>query len=121
MTNGSFSESVTRQIVLPEDDADHFGRILEHLYGHNDAAFDVGIFDIKDAEKLAEMYGLAEKYQIPEFQQQVIYKLEQVTKLKENRMDFFQIAYQICQSTRDTDEIFEAYFATEAARHLKAI
>lgn len=121
MTSDSFSEGVTREIVLPEDDADSFGRILEHLYGNNDVAFDVDLLDFDGAEKLADMYGLAEKYQLPDVQDRVIQKLKQLDVLRENRMTFFKIAHQIFQSTRDTDAIFQSYFATQAAIHLKSM
>lgn len=121
MTHGSFSESITRQIVLPEDNADSFGPILEYLYGHNDAALDVGLLDFEDALKLADMYALAEKYQLPDFQKGVIQKLEQVAELKESGISFFHVASKLCQSTRDKDEIFQVYFTKEARRHTKSM
>lgn len=77
MTTSSFSEGLAKQITLPEDDADNFGRIIEHLYGNNDAAFTVDLLDLNGAEKLADMYGLAEKYQLPAFQDLIIRKLKQ--------------------------------------------
>lgn len=121
MTNGSFSESMTKEIVLPEDDADSFGRIIEHLYGNNDAAFDINLFDVEGAEKLADMYGLAEKYQLPDFQGRIIQKLKQLDVLREDRIAFFHLARKICENTRDLDDIFEPYFAEQAAIHLKCM
>lgn len=53
MTTGSFFEGISKQIALPEDDVDNFRRIIEHLYGNNDAAFDVDLLDLDGAEKLA--------------------------------------------------------------------
>lgn len=76
MTTSSFSEGVSKQITLPESDADSFGRIIEHLYCNNDAAFAVDLLDLDRAEKLADMYGLAEKYQLPGLQKLVIHKLK---------------------------------------------
>lgn len=121
MTSGSFSESVTKEIVLPEDDADSFGRIVEHLYGNNDAAFEINLLDVEGAEKLADMYGLAEKYQLPNFQDRVIRKLKQLDVLREDRMTFFHIACKICENTRDSDDIFETYFEEQAAIHVKSM
>ena len=121
MTNGSFSESVTKEIVLPEDNADSFGRIVEHLYGNNDAAFDVDLLNFDGAENLADSYGLAEKYQLPSFQGRVVQKLQQLDVLRENPMAFFRIARQICQNTRETDDIFKSYFVKQAAIHLKSM
>lgn len=118
MTTSSFSEGVSKQITLPEDDADNFGRIIEHLYGNNDAAFDVNLLDLDGAEKLADMYGLAEKYQLPTFQDLVIRKLKQLDLLKENRMAFFRIVRQISQLTRESDNIFMRYFVDQAAEHM---
>lgn len=121
MTNGSFSESMTKEIVLPEDDADSFGRILEHLYGNNDAAFDIDLLDFEGAEKLADMYGLAEKYQLPDFQIRIIRKLKQLDVRREDRMAFFHIACKIWENTPDSDDIFGPYFAEQAAVHLKSM
>lgn len=56
--------------------------------------FDVDFLDLDGAEKLADMYGLAEKYQLPDFQDLVIQKLKQLDLLKEDRMTFFHIARQ---------------------------
>lgn len=119
MTSSSFLEGVTKEIALPEDDADSFGRIIEHLYGNNDAALDVD--DSDEAEKLANLYGLAEKYQLPGLKDLVIQKLKQLDLLKENRMTFFNIAHQICQVTGESDEIFGAYFAHQAVIHMASM
>ena len=122
MTSGSFLESRTKEIVLPEDDADNFGRIVEHLYGNNVAALEMNnLRDFEWAKKLAELYGLAEKYQLPDFQDGVIQKLKQLDMLKKDRMAFFHIASKICESTRDLDQIFDPYFAEQAAIHLESM
>lgn len=121
MTTSSFSEGIAKEIALPEDDEDSFGRILEHLYGNNDAAFDIQLQGLDGAEKLADVYGLAEKYQLPDVQDRVIQKLKQLDVLKQNRKLFFRIARQICQTTRDSDTVFDSYFAQQAAEHLKSM
>lgn len=86
MTTGSFSEGLSKQITLPEDDADNFGRIIEHLYGNNDAAFDVILLGLDGAEKLAGLYGLAEKYQLPGFQDLVIRTLKQIDLIPQQEL-----------------------------------
>jgi hypothetical protein len=121
MTTDSFSEGVTKEIVLPEDDADSFGRILEHLYGNNDAAFDVGLLDFDGAAKFADMYMLAEKYQLQDFKVRVIENLKLLDVLREDRMAFFEIASKICQNTSGSDEVFMSYFVKQAAIHLKSL
>lgn len=121
MTTSFFSEGVRKEIALPEDDSDSFGRIIEHLYGNNDAALDVDLLDSDGAEKLADVYGLAEKYQLAGLKNLVIQELKQLDLLKENRMTFFHIAHQLCQVTRESDEIFVPYFAHQAAIHLASM
>lgn len=121
MTTSVFSEGVKKEIALPEDDSDSFGRIIEHLYGNNDAALDVHLLDSDGAEKLADVYGLAEKYQLSGLKNLVIQKLRQLDLLKENRMAFFHITHQLCQLTRESDEIFVPYFAYQAAIHLECM
>lgn len=121
MTTSFFSESITKEIALPEDDVDSLGRIIEHLYGNNDAAFEVDRLEFDGARKLADLYGLAEKYQLPDLQDLVIQKLKQLDLLKEDRMTFFHIARQICQMTRDSDKIFVPYFEHQAAIHMRSM
>lgn len=118
MTTSSFSEGLAKQITLPEDDADNFGRIIEHLYGNNDAAFTVDLLNLNGAEKLADMYGLAEKYQLPAFKDLVIRKLKQTNFLKENRIAFFRIMRQITLLVRESDYIFKNYLVEQARTHL---
>lgn len=121
MTTSSFSEGVSKEIALPEDDVDSFGRIIEHLYGNNDAAFNVDLLELDGAEKLADMYGLAEKYQLPGFQDLVIRKLKQIDLLKEDRITFFHVARQISQLTRESDKIFMTYFLDQAEIHMASM
>lgn len=118
MTTRSFSEGISKEIALPEDNVDSVGRIIEHLYGNNDAAFDVDLLYLDGAEKLVDMYGLAEKYQLPGLQELIIRKLKQTDLLKENRMTFFHIARQISQLTRESDEIFLDYFSDQGTIHM---
>lgn len=121
MTTSFFSEGITKEIALPEDDSDSFGRVIEHLYGNNDAALNVDLLDSDGTEKLADLYGLAEKYQLPGLKHLVVQKLEQLDSLKVNRMTFFHMAHKICQSTRESDEIFVPYFTHQALIHLASM
>lgn len=118
MTTISFSEGISKEIALPEDNVDSVGRIIEHLYRNNDAAFDVDLLYLDGAEKLVDMYGLAEKYQLLGLQELIIRKLKQIDLLKENRMTFFHIARQISQLTRESDEIFLDYFSDQGAIYM---
>lgn len=51
--------------------------------------FDVDFLDLDGAEKLADMYGLAEKYQLPDFQDLVIQKVKATGLAKRGSNDFF--------------------------------
>lgn len=121
MADASSSAGRKNEITLPDDDADSFGRIIEHLYGNNNAAFEINLLDLEGAEKLADMYVLAEQYQLRDFQDRVIRKLKQMDVLREDRMTFFHTASKICENTRESDNIFEPYFAEQAATHLKSM
>lgn len=118
MTKSSFSEGITKQINLPEDDADQFGRLIKYLYGNHLDAFN---FDLSEnsvqVHKLADMYALAEKYQLPDMQIDITHILEM---MHIDWSTFFQTACHICQHTRDSDEIFRNYFTREAAKHLRS-
>lgn len=122
MTNSSFSESITKEIVLPEDDADSFGRILEHLYGNNDATFDLGrLHDLDYAATLADMYGLAEKYLLPDIQNHILRILKYLNDVDRDEKMFFYIAHLILQKIQDEDKIVEPYFAEQATEQLDRI
>ena len=121
VTKSSFSEGMTKEITLPEDDADQIGRLISYLYGNHEDALDFGgpHEDSIKVDKLADMYALAEKYQLSSMQVDIIEALKNVPWLSENRAAFFETAQRICQSTRDSDEVFGGYFAEQAAKHLR--
>ena len=122
MTNGGFSESITKEIILPEDDEDAFGRIIELLYGNENNAYDFSPLDeAGSVKKLADMFVLADKYDLFNIQNRVMTKLEEVKLLKENRMAFFNMAYQITQASSDSYENFLAFFRREAPKHLESL
>lgn len=122
MTTGSFSEGIRKEIVLPEDDEDTFGRVVEHLYGNDDVAFDLS--DLKESEsanKLAQMYALAEKYELTGLKVRIVEELKGADLLKKEAIDFFETSRQIWQNTSDSDQIFQAYFEEQALIHLKCL
>lgn len=121
MTKSSFSEGVTKKINLPEDNADQFGRLIKYLYGNHEDALDFDSFkDSIKVDKLADLYALAEKYQLPDMQVDITEMLETLRLLSISWTTFFQTAHRICQSTRDSDEIFGKYFTRQAAKHLRS-
>ena len=120
MTTSSFSEGIRKEIVLPEDDEDTFGRVVEHLYGNDDVAFDVcDLSETESADKLADMYALAEKYGLTDLKVRIIEEFRQSELLCKSAIAFFETARQIWQNTAESDQIFQAYFAEQALIHLK--
>lgn len=119
MCAGYFAESITKEIRLPEDNADSFGRLLEHLYGNNSAAFDINYEDSGVADKLVDMYTLAEKYQLADLQNRIEKSLEQLNGLSQDRLFFFKIAHKICQSAVNGEKIFNTELAVQARKRLK--
>ncbi len=119
MTSGPFAESVTKQIVLPDDDAECFGRVLEHLYSNDEAALDFDpIKDKMGLETMAVMYELAEKYQLPTLKKVVTKKIE---AQQLNHIQFFQVMHRISQKTSESDEIFLSFFAGGAQSRLPVL
>lgn len=122
MTTSGFSESITKEIVLPEDDEDIFGHIIEFLYGNERDAYDFSPCDESEfVEKLADMFVLADKYNILNIQDGIIAKLEEAKSLEKNRMAFFITAHRITQNSQDTYGYFQSYFARKVVTHLKAL
>lgn len=122
MTTSSFSEGIRKEIVLPEDDEDTFGRILEHLYDNDERAFDVTFHSPRRfADKLATMYAMAEKYELTGLKVRIVKELEECEPLIIDPNFFFETARQIWQNISDSDQIFQAYFREQALVHLKDI
>lgn len=122
MTISGFSESITKEIILPEDNEDTFGRIIEFLYGNEHDAFNFGLLNESESvEKLTDMFVLADKYDLFNIQCSIIDKLEKVKLLKENRMAFFNTVYRITRDSQDSYGPFRAFFTKKAVAHLKSL
>ena len=118
MIHGGFAESISKDILLPDDDEDAFGRIIEYLYGDSINAFVFrGLDDSETLKKLAGIYILADKYQLALVQEVVISALEKVSKV--DMIAFFKTGCHIYQNIRDSDTLFSTYFKREAGMHLK--
>lgn len=122
MTNSGFSESITKEIILPEDDEDAFGRIIELLYGNFYEAYNFRRYDESTSvQKLADMFVLADKYDLRGLQGGIVNELEDSKLLNENRAEFFSTAYRIAQDSQDSYRYFLQFFVDKAAVHLKSI
>lgn len=121
MTTGPFSESRTKEILLPEDDAYYFGRVIGYLYGDSVAPFDFGSFkDWKLIEKFVELYIMVDKYKVYKMKGAIIKKLEKLEVLQNDANVFFHMAFVICQRIKNSDEVFDSFFAEEAVEYLES-
>lgn len=118
-------ESVTRQIYLPDDNVTDFGLVLEYLYT-GDFPFE-GSIDLKLEDQLAEVYILADKYQLPLLKELVIAKLRSsmssnVTTAARS-LTFLTIAHKIYHGTlgSESDEVFYQFFADTAISALEKV
>lgn len=120
MTTSGFSESFTKEIILPEDDEDTFGRIVEFLYGNGCDAYS---FDTCDepgyVEMLTNLFALADKYDLCDLQEGIIYELSWVQFLREDKMAFFEAAHRFTQNSGDHYGHFHSFFANKADEHLE--
>ena len=119
MCNGTFKESVEKQIDLPEDDAVAFGCVLEFMYlgvvhGYEapDRAAQVAV--------LADVYILADKYQLEDLKEFIICPLGAL--LESANEDgclecFFDAASKIYENNPDSDVLFPDFFR-KAVAHL---
>lgn len=122
MTAGGFSESITKEIILPDDDEGLIGRIIELLYGNDDNAFFFGSDPQTEiVEKLAGMYVLGDKYQLPEIQQSICRQLSANELMASNGLHFFDTAFGIIQNIQESDETFCCYYKWQARQHLKSM
>ena len=118
-------ESVTRRIHLPEDNITHFGLVLEYLYT-GDFPFE-GSDDLDLEDQLAEVYILADKYQLPLLKELVIAKLHSSTSSNvttaARSLAFLTIAHKIYHGTleSETNEVFYNFFANTALSALEEL
>lgn len=122
MTTSGFSESITREINLPEDDEDIFGRVVEFLYDNEREAFNFSPLDeLGSAEKLAKMYLLADKYDLIDLQKSITAEIKKIKLWKKDPLAFFDTAYLITQNCQDFYRIFHSFYVIRAVKLLKII
>ena len=112
MCNGSFKESLEQQIELPDDDADIFGRVLEYMYRGVFDGFETPTQNVKVA-MLADLYILAEKYQLSGLKKLLIPPLATIlddASEAECIECFFHAARKIYENTPDSEVLFPDSF-----------
>ena len=117
MCNGLFRESVERQIELPDDDAKVFGYMLKYMYCGVLHGFETCKQDI-DVAMLADVYILAEKYQLKNLKELLITKMAAFVDAAGTKEctgcvgGFFDAAVKIYQGTPDSEVLFPNFFKT---------
>ena len=111
MCNGSFKESAEQHIELPDDDANVFGCMLEYLYSGVVHGFETPSQG-SDAAVLADVYILAEKYQLNKLKELLITPMAVFLDSVEKECAgcFFDAALKIYHNTPDSDLIFQDFF-----------
>lgn len=112
MCNGSFKEGVEREIELPDDNADAFECLIEYLCRGISDSGETANRHVK-AGVLANVYIMAEKYQLDDLKSVVIASLvaifDNATGSKGiNR--FFDAARKIYENTPDSESLFPDCF-----------
>ena len=123
MCQGPFQESVTGHIDLPEDCVQDIACLLEYLYTENlmisipRYGGDMTAF----ANKMADIYVMADKYQVPSLKNMVVNELTLASGLSATSSHWFQMAHRIYNNTSGSgsDEKFRNYFTDRARRVMR--
>ena len=123
MCTGPFLEAQTGVLEFPEDDAEDFAILLEYLYTlklPDRWTRDIHRLDSKEemelAHRLADIYILADKYQLPGLKEIIVRRLDTMRFLLDMSKDFFRIAVKIYQNTAGIDDqAFFNFFIANAA------
>ncbi|KAL8727675.1 MAG: hypothetical protein Q9166_005911 [cf. Caloplaca sp. 2 TL-2023] len=121
MCNGEFVESRTFCIRLPEDDPAVIRAVIQYLYtgdfqdfgsvaGNPAQGSDVA------ARQLADIYGVAEMYQLNDLKTLIIKKLGDVVDVVQRPFEFFDAAKRIYDVTPDSDHGWRTFFKDAAAK-----
>ena len=120
MCNGSFKEGVEQQIELPDDDANIFGCMLEYMYRGVFHDFETPTPDVR-AAMLADLYILAEKYQLKGLKKLLITPLATIFDGDSNDECigcFFDAARTIYENTPDSEVLFPKCFKKKVMQML---
>ena len=124
MCSDRFMEGAAKTIKLPDDNVEAIGRMLEFLYGHGEEAaldFSTTASDSVVAKKLLELYVLADKYQLKNFQTLVIDRFDTLRCIQEDAITFFAITSHFFPDIPASDFEFTRSFTSLARTHLRAM
>ena len=121
MCAGPFRESEIRLIELPDDDPLSFAILLETFYrccGSQEAfkqlCHDIVPDDEHRPARLADVYIMADKYQVPQVQPFIVDLLKDLDLLTNNPLTFFTIAQTIYRNVPSVQGPFPVYFRETA-------
>lgn len=113
MCHGQFEESRTFTIFLPDDNPDVIRAVIQYLYSRDIQKFGsvnpsgctiTALFD------LAELYGVAEKYQLKGLKTVIIEKLRVIIDVTKRPIPFLAVAKDIYNCIPNSDEDFRSFF-----------
>lgn len=128
------AEAKTKVIKIPDDDPSIFGRVLEYLYcGDYSPWTDAllmsdgctsktrlfatgGIVPDRDAELLASMYIMADKYQLEQLQVFTISKIKLLHTLSDDA--YYSMVQRVYDAIPSSDVRFRKYFMDSAGPRL---
>ena len=119
MCHGPFEESLIFTIRLPDENPDTLQAVIQYLYTGNTQKFgsvnETGC-TIRALLKLAELYGVAEKYQLQGLKALVIKKLEGSIDVDARPFEFMMAARKIYNCIPDSDKDFREFFKKASTR-----
>ena len=137
MCQTPMSQAQNQLIKLPEDDPNIFGRVLEYLYcGDYNPSMTCtymadgvtakihltapgGIIPDRDANLFANMYIMADKYQLELLQELTIRKIKLLHTLTDDA--YYAMVHKIYESVPSSDVRFRAYFMDSAPLRLRRL
>ncbi|KAL8855319.1 MAG: hypothetical protein Q9178_008033 [Gyalolechia marmorata] len=119
MCHGEFEESRTFTLRLPDDKPNLIKAMIQYLYSGDFQ--DSGSVETprKTSHNLAEMYGVAEKYQLKGLKTLIIKKLGVVVNAVKRPIEFMSTAKKIYDCIPDSDEDFRDFFRNFAIKSLR--
>ncbi|KAL8923441.1 MAG: hypothetical protein Q9172_003138 [Xanthocarpia lactea] len=119
MCHGQFEESRTFTIRLPDDKPNLIKAMIQYLYTGDFQ--DSGSVEsrCKTSHNLAEMYGVAEKYQLKDLKTLIIKKLGGVVDVVQRPNEFMSTAKKIYDCIPNSDKDFRDFFRNSAIKSLR--
>lgn len=120
MCNGSFKENVEKQIELPDDDENIFECMLEYMYRGVFHGVETPTQSVR-AAMMADLYIMAEKYQLSGLKELLIPPLASIlddTSNSECIEGFFHAACKIYENTPDSEVLFPDSYKKRVAQIL---